>query len=236
MWFALSSTLIAADSYGQQKSAPDSHASAIVELTNELRAEEGLDPVAVDARLTAAAQYFAEYLAKTRQFSHDADGTVPTARARKHGYDYCIVSENIAAREVSTKSSPRELAHAVVEDWKKSPGHRANMLDAEVTDIGTAVARSAKGPYYAVQMFGRPRSRAIKFSIANRTIFTVRYRLGNQSYTVAPHQTRAHTQCRMEELRIEVPGAREETTVKPSDKDRLVIAGSESGGYSLRSE
>src|SRR5262245_2239812 len=182
----LSSALISAVGFGQEKSAPDSHAAAIVELTNEFRAEEGLDNVAVDARLAAAARYFAEYLAKTGRFSHDADGSVPTDRARKYGYDYCVVSENIALRDVRGKSSPRELARAVVEDWKKSPGHRKNMLDADVTDIGAAVARSAKGTYHAVQMFGRPRSRAIKFSVVNRTNISVRYRMENQTYTLAP--------------------------------------------------
>ena len=60
--------------------------------------QEGRDPVAADARLTEAARYFAGYLAKTDQFSHDADGSVPAARAQKHGYDYCIVSENLAYR------------------------------------------------------------------------------------------------------------------------------------------
>jgi uncharacterized protein YkwD len=232
----LSSAFVSADGFGQQKSALDSHAAAIVELTNDFRAQEGLDNVAVDTRLAAAAHYFAEYLAKTGRFSHDADGSVPTDRARKHGYDYCIVSENIALRDVSPKSSPRELAHAVVEDWKKSPGHRKNMLDPEVTDIGAAVARSPKGTYYAVQTFGRPRSRAIKFSVVNRTNVSVRYRLGDQSHTVAPRQTRVHSQCRMEELKVELPGAKQETTVKPADKQRLVIAGSESGEYSLSSQ
>lgn len=50
----------------------------------------------------------------------------------------------------------RELASRYFEGWKKSPGHRRNMLEASVTDTAVAVARSARtGRYYAVQLFGR---------------------------------------------------------------------------------
>jgi uncharacterized protein YkwD len=43
-----------------------------------------------------------------------------------------------------------------VEGWKRSPGHRRNLLAREATQTGVAVARSDQGYYYAVQLFGRP--------------------------------------------------------------------------------
>ena len=44
------------------------------------------------------------------------------------------------------------------------------MLDADATETGISVARSEHtGYYYAVQMFGRPKSDAIEFQISNRS-------------------------------------------------------------------
>jgi hypothetical protein len=230
--------LIAGTSYGEQEkpAAADEVAWLIIDLTNEFRVEHGRNKVAANARLTEAARYFARYIAKTGRFSHDADGMVPATRAQKQGYDYCIVSENIAYREVPGPTPPRELARGLVEGWKKSPGHRKNMLEPEVTDIGASVARDQKGAYYAVQMFGRPLSRAVKFSLANRTDTSIRYRMDGRAYTLVPRQIRTHTQCRTDELRIDWPGAQRETTITPKDGLRLAIVRSDSGGFSVKPE
>ena len=138
---------------------PDQVARLVVGLTNELRGQEGREHVEINARLTEAARYFAGYMAKTGKFSHEADGSTPDARAKQYGYDRCIVSENIAYQYSSRGYATRELAQGFIDGWKKSPGHRRNMLDPDVTQTGVAVARGAKaGHYYAVQMFGRPRA------------------------------------------------------------------------------
>lgn len=184
-----------------------------------------------------AARYFAEYMARTGQFSHDADGMVPATRAQKHGYDYCIVSENIANRYSSGGATTRDLAQGFVEGWKKSSGHRKNMLDPDVTETGAAVARGVKpGDYYAVQMFGRPSSRAIKFSIANQTNVAIRYRIESRIYSLAPRQTRTHAHCRSEELRFDWPHGQQDNTIAPKDGERLAIVRSDSGGFSVKPE
>jgi uncharacterized protein YkwD len=70
-----------------------------------------------------------------------------------------MVSENIAYQFRSRGfASPAELGHVFVEGWKGSPGHRTNLRDREATEIGVAVAQSARTKrYYAVQVFARPR-------------------------------------------------------------------------------
>ena len=50
---------------------------AIVEMTNAFRKESRLGEVKPNAALTAAARAFAEYLAKTGKFAHEADGHQP---------------------------------------------------------------------------------------------------------------------------------------------------------------
>ena len=78
-------------------------------------------------------------------------------RARRHGYAWCFIAENIAYQYDSRGFATESLAHGIVEGWKKSAGHRRNLLAREATHTGVAVARSEKtGYYYAVQLFGRP--------------------------------------------------------------------------------
>jgi hypothetical protein len=68
----------------------------IIDRTNEFRKEQGRATVESSTRLTRAAEYFAGYMAKNDRYGHGADGQRPADRARKHGYNYCIIAENIA--------------------------------------------------------------------------------------------------------------------------------------------
>jgi len=131
----------------------------IVEGTNRFRHEEGVASVHPDSMLDRAARDFAQYLARTDRFDHEADGRAPAIRARAQGYDYCLVAENIAYRYDSRGFTTAALAHGLVQDWKDSPGHRRNMLDGRAIDTGVAVVQSPRsGRFYAVQMFGRRRA------------------------------------------------------------------------------
>ena len=128
----------------------------ILERTNQFRSSEGVRRVAVDTRLASAARAFAKYMADTGRYGHEADGRKPSQRVKVHGYQYCVVSENISYQYSSEDFGTAELASRYFEGWKKSPGHRRNMLEASVTDTAVAVERSARtGRYYAVQLFGR---------------------------------------------------------------------------------
>jgi uncharacterized protein YkwD len=132
---------------------------AIVEGTNRFRHEQGVGSVRPDSMLDRTAHEFAEYLARTDRFDHEADGRTPAIRARAHGYDYCLVAENIAYQFDSRGFTTPVLARELVEGWKDSPGHRRNMLDARAVDTGVAVVQSRhSGRFYAVQMFGRRRA------------------------------------------------------------------------------
>jgi len=211
----------------------------IVEKTNDFRKEQKRNTVAVDSKLTDAARYFADYLADNDKFGHTADGNRPADRAKKFGYDYCIVLENIAYEYKSSGFTAEELSKAFVEGWKNSPGHRRNMLDRDVTDTGVAVARSDKsGYYYAVQMFGRPKSMAIEFQVANESDATIEYQMEDQKFPLPPGYTRTHTRCRPAEATFELPAATdgdkgERKTVKPANGDRFVITRSK-GKYVLK--
>src|SRR5204863_5012123 len=112
----------------------------VLEGTNAFRRELGLAPVKRNALLEETARSFAQYMARTGKFDHDADGSTPMARAKSHGYDYCVVAENIARQYSSRGFATAQLGQDLLQGWKDSPGHRHNMADAAVTEIGVALA------------------------------------------------------------------------------------------------
>jgi uncharacterized protein YkwD len=201
---------------------------AVVEQTNAFRKSEKRPDVAVNTKLADAARGFADYMARTGRYGHTADGGNPADRAAKQGYEYCIVLENIAYVFQSKGFTSEELTKTFVEGWEKSPGHRKNMLDPDVTETGVAVARSEKtGYYFAVQMFGRPKAQAIKFQVANRTGAEVKYKVGDKEFTLPAQYTRTHELCRPAEVTFEKTGEKAET-VKAKSGSRFAVV--EEGG------
>jgi len=209
----------------------------VVRRTNDFRGAEGLPKVEVNPKLGETAKYFADYMARTDKYGHTADGNRPAGRAKKHGYDYCLVSENIAYQYNSAGFTTEKLAQEFFEGWKHSPGHRKNMLDPDVTETGVAVARSVEtGYYYAVQMFGRPKSKAIEFVITNQSEATVEYKIGDRTFPLPPRLIRTHQRCRPTEVTFRWPGTEGEArVVQPSNGDRFVVVG-EKGAFQLKKE
>jgi Cysteine-rich secretory protein family len=172
--------------------------TAIVEMTNAFRTEHKLARVTPNPLLAAAARAYAMVLSKRKgELSHTIDGTTPATRVNAAGYAYCQIGENLAMAYDSRGFSSAGYARLTLDGWKESPGHRRNLLMAEVTDIGVAVARSsASDPrYVAVQVFARPRALRYSFKIANRTASTVHYTFGGEAREVLPRQIITHTSC-----------------------------------------
>jgi uncharacterized protein YkwD len=216
----------------------------IVERTNAFRKEQRREPVQTDEKLAEAASDFARYMAKTDRYGHKADDRTPADRVAAAGYDPCVVEENIAYRFRETGFTTDDLAEGFVVGWEQSPPHRRNMLDRSVTVTGAGVAQSEKtGVYYAVQLFGRPKSAAIGFEVTNQSELTVAYRVGDRTFQLPPRVTRTHEECRPATVRFlpDDPGLRashpsgtvarftpkggERMTVVPADKGyRVEIA------------
>ena len=218
------------------ESSPDlaEAAAGIVKRTNDFRCDQDREPLDVNPKLKETARYFADFMARTDQYGHRADGQSPAQRASHHDYDFCIVAENIAYQFSSAGFATEELVEATVEGWKQSPGHRESMLDPAVTEIGVALAYGEQsGNYYAVQMFGRPRSMSIEFKIANNADVTVDYRLGDQTFPLPPRVTRTHLQCRASELSFQWPDGQGSKTVQPNDGDRYSIERDDAGQLQL---
>jgi len=196
----------------------------IVEQTNDFRVTAGAAPTRGNRQLAEAARYFADYMARTDRYGHDADGSEPSQRAAARGYEYCMVSENIAFEYNSEGFQTQELARRFVEGWKQSAGHRHNMLDPEATETAVAVAQSSRsGRYYAVQMFGRPQLMRVSFRISNRSPAAVRYELGGEWFQLPPRMTRTHEHCEAKTLSLRLPGEPEATTLQPANGEHYEV-------------
>ena len=207
----------------------------IINRTNNFRQAEGLQEVKPNPQLMEAAQGFAHFMASTDQYGHTADGSTPAERAKLHGYNPCIISENIAYQYRTSGFTSEELAHEFVQGWQESPEHRKNMLDPAVTEVGVGVARSEQtGYYFAVQMFGRPQTEMIEFQITNRTGTPISYALGGQSFPLPPRSTRTHQQCQPAEITFQWPGKQGQSVVQPQPGDHYTIVQEHAGAFSLQ--
>lgn len=195
----------------------------VIEQTNAFRKKQGLEPVTVNEKLTKTAEYFAGFMAKTTKYGHEADEKTPAKRAEEHGYDYCLVSENIAYQFDPRGFTTEDLGTKFTTGWKESPGHRKNMLDPNATETAVVIARSPEnGYYYAVQLFGRPKSAAFEFRITNATDDEVKYTLGDQEFTLPTRVIRTHMLCVPEKL-VLTTETDDDPTVTPSGGEQYTI-------------
>ena len=127
-------------------------AEEVVRYTNDAREKNGLPALRPNSRLMEAARIHAEQMAAALRLAHTISGArYPTMQDRLSavGYSYMQAAENVAWNQ--------RTAQAAVDRWMSSAGHRENILDPELTEIGAAMARSARGEPYWIQVFGRPR-------------------------------------------------------------------------------
>ncbi|MEL6375045.1 MAG: CAP domain-containing protein [Pseudomonadota bacterium] len=168
----------------------------IFDQTNAFRNANGRGQVKRDDRLNRVARSYARFLARTGRFAHTADGRKPADRVVAGGYDYCQVAENLALHLDSRGFSTPQLARKAIEGWKKSPGHRRNMLAPHVTELGVGVAKTkGKEQYISVQVFARPRAASYEFRVSNGSDTTIFYSTDAQGFTLRPNELATHGVC-----------------------------------------
>ena len=109
----------------KQANGPQVRAATLC-LINAERARHQLAPLTENGALDRAAELHSLDMAKRDFFEHqNPDGEQPDARIVHQGYPPILVGENLAWGE-TVKSTPANI----VSMWMKSPGHRANILEA----------------------------------------------------------------------------------------------------------
>jgi uncharacterized protein YkwD len=120
----------------------------IVEAHNTIRGEAKLKKLAVNRKLTAAAQAHAEDMAARRKMTHTGgDGSSPAERVKARGYRYFRTGENVAAGLMSVDK--------VMKGWMDSPAHKRNILGG-FSEIGVGCAIDQDGKRYWCVTFGLP--------------------------------------------------------------------------------
>jgi len=130
--------------------------SVLSELTNKQREQMKLPNLTINPVLNEAAQEKANDMAQNSYFAHvSPDGKTPWYWLEQVGYNYSYAGENLAVNFTDSQS--------VTTAWMNSPAHRANILKANYTQVGTGVA---EGMYqgtktiFVAQDFGSPASTA----------------------------------------------------------------------------
>lgn len=122
----------------------------VFELTNQERVNAGLEPFKWSDDLAAVAYTHSADMAKRNFFSHNnPDGQTPFDRMRAYGIRYSYAAENIAMGQ--------RTPEAVVSGWMNSAGHRANILNPNLTHLGVGFYQTSGGTTYWTQNFCTPR-------------------------------------------------------------------------------
>lgn len=127
----------------------EAYGAKLIAGTNALRAAQGLPALRRSALLDAAAQAQACDNAARDQLTHrGSDGSNVFGRVRGTGYPAARATENAGQ---GFAGGPEQM----LAFWNASPGHRANLLDPAVTEIGFGLAQGAKPAWILVA--ARPR-------------------------------------------------------------------------------
>lgn len=119
------------------------YAQQALDLVNEQRAANGLSALTLSSGLSTVAQAKAQDMKNNNYFSHTSPtyGS-PFEMMKTFGITFRTAGENIAMGYATPK--------AVVNAWMNSPGHRANILNANYTQMGIGYVESGN---YWCQMF-----------------------------------------------------------------------------------
>jgi uncharacterized protein YkwD len=131
----------------------DTYALADVEdtvltITNTERKKAGCGALKKNTKLRKAARDHSIDMAQNNYFDHTGlDKSSPGQRIQAAGYQSNGWAENIAYGY--------RTPQAVMTAWMESAGHRRNILDCALKDLGVGAARADNGTMYWTQDFGR---------------------------------------------------------------------------------
>ncbi|MGM9935795.1 MAG: CAP domain-containing protein [Candidatus Ornithomonoglobus sp.] len=118
----------------------------VFNLVNNIRSQYGLGQLIWNSDLARAARLHCEDMIARNYFAHNTpEGRTPFDRMKELGIRYSAAAENIAAGQPDPQS--------VVESWMNSEGHRENILNPDLKEVGIAFARGGSYGIYWAQEF-----------------------------------------------------------------------------------
>ncbi|MBO0334403.1 CAP domain-containing protein [Sneathiella sp. CAU 1612] len=105
----------------------------VIDCLNAEREKVDLPALSPNDKLMLTAQQHAEFMDRKQALSHSgAGGSTFDQRILATGYKFTAAAENVALGAVD--------AAGVVQMWMDSPPHRANILNAQVTEVGLGIS------------------------------------------------------------------------------------------------
>jgi uncharacterized protein YkwD len=135
----------------EMKSQAERLAKESIQLVNQARKEAGLVPLTENPILGEVAMAYSNRMATEGFYGHeDPEGNQAENRIAAADYLAQMTAENIAAGQPD--------AQMVVVGWLDSPGHRANMMNPDLREIGAGYAYTSTPPYqhYWTHLFATP--------------------------------------------------------------------------------
>lgn len=122
-----------------------SEEETLLSMINELRHQNGLPPLTLNAELSRVALHKAMDMVENNYFSHQSPtyGS-PFEMMKKYGIVFTAAAENIAGNQT---------VEGAVYSWKNSEGHLANILSSKYTETGIGIYTSPIYGKVFVQMF-----------------------------------------------------------------------------------
>jgi len=121
----------------------------VIEIVNSERSKAGLNTLAENAETDKIATLKSQDMVNSNYFSHTSPTYGSPFEMLSHfNISYTAAGENIAYGQ----STPDEVMTA----WMNSPGHRANILNTNFSQIGVGIALKANGQLVWTQEFTRP--------------------------------------------------------------------------------
>ncbi|MDN3492088.1 CAP domain-containing protein [Winogradskyella bathintestinalis] len=114
----------------------------IMELINDYRINEGLNPLQNHSTVKAVAYTHTDYMIEVNNVSHD--NFYLRQQSLQANASANVVSENVAYGFNSASS--------VVNAWLNSPGHKEN-IEGDFTDFEVSAEKNAAGKWYFTNMF-----------------------------------------------------------------------------------
>jgi uncharacterized protein YkwD len=127
--------------------------SIMIELINDYRVENGLEPFIVDTLLMRFSNRHAKWMAETRIYCHTSDKRTPywTDHRKENFAENCMMYETIQWDTHLT------MTESVVGSWIMSSPHKRNILDPNYKYIGAGsfqkmTPKGQKGEYFVLQL------------------------------------------------------------------------------------
>ena len=124
--------------------------AVIYTKVNAIRKKHGLPELTWASDVAEVARKYSEDMAVRDYFAHvNPEGEQVHDRLEKAGIVFTVSAENLF-----TSNEFTEIAEESIRRWMESPGHRDNILNADVTETGVGVYKTAgDNNYYITQVF-----------------------------------------------------------------------------------